>query len=102
MRFEKIEFYARQIVDEDVLGNPIYDLVSIGSYAGKLTQWSTEEVALLDREVTRTQRKLLTDAPKNIIAQADSLKVEGVHYSIMDVKSDFTRWRLCHIKEHFI
>lgn len=101
MRFEQIELYSNQKIDEDILGNPIYDDVLIGTYDGRFNNWSTEEIALLEREVTRTQRKLMTDAPLDIIKQTDFIKVGDDRYTIIDNKRDYVRWRVLHVKEYF-
>ncbi|KYG34913.1 hypothetical protein [Alkalihalobacillus trypoxylicola] len=101
MRFEQIDFYANVKIDEDVLGNPIYDTVVIGSHDGRFNNWSSEEIALLDREVTRTQRKLMTDAPLDIIKQADFIRVGDDRYSIINDKRDYVRWRILHVREYF-
>ncbi|MEK3887454.1 hypothetical protein [Bacillus sp. FSL K6-3431] len=101
MRFEKVELYNNQEIGQDELGNPITQPVLIGVYQGKITQWTVEEIALLDREITRTQRKLMTDAPINIIRQAEIVKIDGRNYSVVDIKSDFIRWRICQVKDYF-
>lgn len=101
MRFEKMELYALDQVDSDALDNPVYGEVLIGIYQGRITQWTVEEIALLDRTVTSTQRKLLTDAPISVIKQAKRIAIGDDKYNLIEVKSDFIRWRLCHIKEYF-
>lgn len=101
MRFQEVKFYANQQIDEDVLGNPIYDDVLIDSYDGRFNHWSSEEVAILDRDVTRTQRKLMTGAPVDIIKQADFIIVGDDKYSIVDDKRDYIRWRILYVKEYF-
>lgn len=101
MRMKPLTLYSLEEVGRDELNNPIQEPVAIGLYKGAITQWSTEEIALLDRQITQTQRKLLTDAPKNVIRQAERVEVEGDTYSLVDVKSDFGRWRLCHVREFY-
>jgi len=101
MRFKPLRLYAANKTGEDVLGNPITESVLIGLYEGMVTSWTTQEIALLDREVTRMQRKLLTDAPIDIIRQADTIELEGESYHDIEVKTDTVRWRLCHIKDYF-
>lgn len=101
MRFKPLKLYANRQTGSDVLGNPITEPVLIGLYEGLVTSWTTEEIALLDREVTRTQRKLLTDAPLDVIRQSDSIEIEGNSYHQVEVKIDTVRWRICHIKDYF-
>lgn len=101
MRFKPLSLYENRKTGEDVLGNPITVPVLIGQYDGLVTSWTTEEIALLDREVTRTQRKLLTSAPIDVIRQADTVEIDGNSYHQVEVKTDTVRWRLCHIKDYF-
>lgn len=101
MRFKPLKLYADKETGRDVLGNPITQPVLIGLYEGLVTSWTVEEIALLDREVTRTQRKLITDAPISIIRQADSIELEGERYHDIEVRTDTVRWRICHIKGYF-
>lgn len=90
-----------QETGRDELNNPIKEPFLIGLYKGAITQWSTEEIALLDREITQTQRKLLTDAPKNVLKQAEAVEVDSETYSIVDIKGDFVRWRLAHVRAFY-
>lgn len=101
MRFKPIKLFAMQETGRDELNNPIKEPVLIGLYKGAITQWSTEEIALLDREITQTQRKLLTDAPKNVLKQAETVEVDEETYTIVDMKSDFIRWRLAHVRAFY-
>ncbi|MBU5594913.1 hypothetical protein KQI76_07025 [Amphibacillus sp. MSJ-3] len=99
MRLEPIKLFSLEEIGRDELNNPIKEPVLIGLYKGAITQWTTEEIALLDREITQSQRKLLTDAPKNVIKHAERVEVEEMTYTLIDTKSDFKRWRLVHVKE---
>lgn len=101
MIFKDIAFYENVKVDEDELNNPIYDESIIESYPSALTQWTTEEIALLDRSVTQTKRKLLTHAPIGVLKRASHVYIDGIKYSNLDIKSDFIRWRLCHVEEFY-
>ena len=99
MRFKNVEFYGNMKVDEDALGNPIYEEKLLDIYPSTLTEWTTEEIALLDRTVTQNQRKLLTHAPIDVLKQTTHVYINGVKYGDIDVKKDFIRWRLCHVRE---
>lgn len=100
MIFKDAAFYKYEKVDEDALGNPVYDDVEIGTHPTLITQWTSEEVALLDRDVTQNQRKLLTHAPKEVLNSTSMVEVDGITYTNILLKSDFVRWRLCHVKEY--
>lgn len=101
MRFQKIKFYAEKQTGSDPLGNPITEPVLIGLYEGSISPWSVEEIALLDREVTRTRRKLITDAPKTIVRQTDRIEIDGEIYKDLEVVTDTVRWRICHVRGYF-
>lgn len=101
MRFKPLELYTLEEKGRDELGNPIQKPVLFGLYRGKVTAWSTEEIALLDRDVTRNLRKILTDAPRNVLESTDRLFIDGTMFTIVEVKKDFTRWRVAYVKEYF-
>lgn len=98
MRMKSIKLFAMKEVGRDELNNPITEPVLIGLYKGVITPWKTEEIALLDRQVIQTKRKLLTDAPKRVIERADQVEVDGDTYGMNEVTTDTGRWRLCHVR----
>lgn len=100
MRLTDITLFVYEKTGEDALGNPIYEDVEVTRYKGKITQWTIEEIALLDRIVTQSQRKLITTAPIDILKQANAIKINDDTYAITQVKSDFVRWRMAHVKEY--
>lgn len=100
MRFEPTTLFLCVKTGEDELGNPIYDIEEVNAnYKSKITQWTSEEIALLDRVVTQNERKLLTTVPIDLLKQVERIDVGDVTYTITEVKSNFTRWRLAHVKE---
>lgn len=101
MRFDKLELYANKVTGSDPLGNEISEPVLIGVYQGLVTNWTTEEIALLEREVTKTQRKLMTDAPINVIKQADLIRINEHNYAFVNMRSDTVRWRVCQVRDYF-
>lgn len=101
MRFKKLELYENNVTGTDVLGNEITVPVLIGAYQGLVTSWTAEEIALLDREVTRTQRKLMTDAPISEIKKAEKIRIDDKDYSFVMMKTDSVRWRVCQVKDYF-
>lgn len=100
MILKNVDFYGNVKIDEDVLSNPIYEEAIIGTYPTTLTQWTTEEIALLDRTVTQNNRKLLSHAPVDVLKKSTHVYIDGIKYTDVAVKSDFVRWRLCHVKEY--
>lgn len=96
-----MELYSLEETGRDELNNPIKKPILIGLYKGAITQWTTEEIALLDRKITSTQRKFITDAPRNVIEHADQVQVDGDTYTLLNLKTDYRRWRLCHVRGIF-
>lgn len=100
MIFENVAFYENVQVGTDPLQNPIYEESEIGSFSSALTQWTIEEIALLDRAVTQSNRKLITHAPVEVLKRATHIYINDIKYTDIMLKSDFRRWRLCHVKEY--
>lgn len=102
MRFEKLELYIMKDVGRDELNNPKQIPILYGTYKGKITPWTTEEIASLGRDVTRTQLKILTDAPENVLKGSDRISIDGRLFTIADTIKGNIRWRVVYVKEYFI
>lgn len=95
MRFLPLLLYANQQIGSDQLNNPIYERVLIGEFTGRFSRWTAEEIALDNRDVTVNNRKIITQAKKNILLQVSYVKIDGLYYSITDITGDdFNRWRI--------
>lgn len=95
MRFQPLLLYKNESLDTDALGNPINTLEKIWQSDGRFSNWTAQEVALDNRNVTINNRKILTRASKSYLEQADKVKFEGRYYSVKEVKgSDYDRWRI--------
>lgn len=101
MIFHKAMYYKNVQTGEDVLGNPIFEKEPIGEYLTAITQWKSEEIALLDREVTQNSRKMLSKAPISVLKQSSTVSIDSYEYADIKLKSDFKRWRLCYVEEWF-
>ena len=70
----------------DILGNPITTLqepcAACNGYTGRFTEWTAEDAELVGRDVTQTQRKLLTDAPLARCKEADVVRAGSEDYRI--------------------
>lgn len=98
MRYFPIRLLTETKNGEDVLGNPITELQeSEHSYRGRFTEWTADEVSLLGRDVTQSQKKVLTDAPLNICKAASGIRADA-DYTIKDVKDLHGRWRLLYVQ----
>lgn len=82
-----------------MLGNPVTALEIFGhEYVGRFTEWTAEETALVGREVTQTQRKMLTDAPLDDCRRADGVRADAEDYRVKNVKDLHGRWRLLYLE----
>ena len=70
----------------DILGNPITTLkepcAACTEYTGRFTEWTAEDAELVGRDVTQTQRKLLTDAPLARCKEADVVRAGSEDYRL--------------------
>lgn len=83
----------------DVLNNPICELQAVKEIAGRITEWSAEEIASLDREVLQTQRKALLRLPKTVFKGhgCTHVRIDGETYKIGKVAAYGERYTLAHV-----
>ena len=100
MRYFTVAFLTKETTGTDMLGNPITKwLTAKTRYRGLFTEWSAEEIALEGREVTKSQRKLLTDAPLSVCRAADGVQADsGETFRVQSVKDLHGRWRLLYVE----
>lgn len=95
MRFKPLFLYSNQLIGEDELFNPIYDLVEFKETTGRFTKWTEKEVALDVRNVTTTSRKILTRELQANLLKASRIEFEGKFHNIKEIIGDDTdRWRI--------
>ena len=95
MRLFPLFLYANQHVGSDPLGNPINELVVIGEYEGRFSSWSSEEIALDNRNITMNNRKIITTALKSDLTRANKIQFDGLYHTITEIRGeDYDRWRL--------
>ncbi|HJA89199.1 MAG TPA: hypothetical protein H9948_00215 [Candidatus Jeotgalibaca merdavium] len=95
MRLFPLFLYANQEVGSDPLGNPINELVVIGEFEGRFSSWTSEEIALDNRQITMNNRKIVTTALKSDLQLANKIKFDGFYHSITEIRGDdYDRWRL--------
>lgn len=100
MRYFAVHLLTETQTGTDVLGNPIQSLqVQETTYKGRFTEWTAEDIALSGREVTQTQRKILTDAPLDLCRQAAAVRAGDTDYPIIHVADLHGRWRLLYVKK---
>ncbi|MBQ8514633.1 MAG: hypothetical protein IJ496_04485 [Ruminococcus sp.] len=98
MRYFPVRLLTEAKTGEDILGNPVTELQETAqSYRGRFSEWTADEIALLGRDGTQSQRKLLTDAPLSVCKAASGLRADA-DYTIKAVKDLHGRWRLLYVE----
>ena len=102
MRFQGFDLIGKADTGvTDDLGNVEYPDELLGTFAGRFTQWTADDVSVLGRELTTSNRKLLTKAPRILCTQATGVRIDGKDYDITNV-ADFGRWRCLYVKGYRI
>lgn len=95
MRFQPLYLFANQATGSDILGNPINELVMIGESEGRFSNWTAEQIALDNREVTMNNRKIITRESKANLLLAEKIQFDGKYHSITSIRGEDTdRWRI--------
>ncbi len=100
MRFYPLKIFAEVATGErDELGNDITELKLISECTGRLSTWTAEEIALDTRNVTKTSRKIITEAKKSDVRKANYITLNDTgkenSYKVGDIKgTDDDRWRI--------
>lgn len=95
MRFQPLFLIGEIIIGEDVLGNSITAPGVISESSGRFSSWTSEEIALDQRDVTKNNRKIITRAKKSDLVLAHKVQIDGKYHSITEIKGDDTsRWRI--------
>lgn len=97
MRLKPITFYGDTSAEVDALGNPINEPVELGKSQGRMTHWTSEEIALMPREVTQTREKVITKAPLSMCKDASTIKYEDKTYKVEQVHEMTSRWTLLQV-----
>lgn len=97
MRLTELAFYKAVSSGQDELGNEIEELKLMSLYKGRFTPWTREDIELIDRTVTKSNRKLLTLATKEQCQEADYIKLDNVVYKINNLL-DYGRWRCFYVE----
>lgn len=97
MRLHDIEFFMAESTGTDALGNETNAYVSIGTDKGRMTHWTSEEIALIPREVTTTQEKIITKAPLAVCRKASRIIYDDKTYTIKAVHEMTSRWTILQV-----
>jgi hypothetical protein len=95
MILKPLYFFRNEETGRDPLNNPINELVQVGDSEGRFTSWTSEEIALDNRDVTRNNRKIITKAKAADLKNVDKVKFEGKYHDLTDIRGDdYMRWRI--------
>lgn len=99
MMRDTITLYRNVKVGLDPLKNPIYEKELITKGKGQITPWTNEEIALLDRGITKTEEKLITQLSFEECGKASIIEVNGKEFTVEQVSNNI-RWRVLRIKRY--
>jgi hypothetical protein len=87
--------YENQQVGSDALGNPINERIMFLEGDGRFSSWTSEEIALDNRDVTKNNRKILTWVKREHLERAEYVKIDGKYHKVTEIKGDdYQRWRI--------
>lgn len=100
MKYLSIQLMYNQATEKDVLGNIVENLQpSTKEFIGRFTEWTADEVNIKGRDVTKSQRKMLTSASLDECRTARAVFVNNETYKIKDVKDLQCRWRMLYLEK---
>lgn len=95
MIFAPLFLFANKQVGTDALNNPIYELVQISESEGRFSNWTAEQIALDNREVTAHNRKIITRETMENLLKAVAIQFDGKYHTITQIRGEDTdRWRI--------
>lgn len=95
MRYFDVQMLREVDIGQDMLGNKTSTLeASEKRYRGGFTVWTAEDVQLVGHDVTKTQRKMITDAPLDLCLAAAGVRTGRGDFQIVSVSDLNGRWRL--------
>lgn len=92
MKMQTCELLTEESNSKDILGNPISTVAVLKTTCGFFSPWTAEEVALLGRDITSSQRQLLVLSTTETVKKAVSVRINNTVYDIDSVE-DLGRFR---------
>lgn len=99
MKLEPIKLFRNKKAGVDELGNAIYEKELFTSGTGQITPWTREDIALLPREITKTEEKLITQMSFEECSKASILVINDKEFSIEEV-TNYIRWCVLRVKRY--
>lgn len=97
MKYLKFEIVETKETGQDPLGNPTTKEIITGTFSGRFSSWTAEDIAILGREITISSGKVLTVAPMNTLKTVNRVRYDGKIYDIERIP-DLGRWRALYLK----
>lgn len=101
MIWESCLLQEKRKVGEDALKNPIFEYKTILETSARFTPWTTEQIALEGRDVTRNEQQYIVPIPcgrfpRNCVR----VKINGVKMDVTKTSPLSTRWMLVQVKAY--
>lgn len=101
MRLQDYEILEKRITGKDRLDNDTYEYVPMGTFKGRLTSWSSENVNTLGREFTMSHRKVIAFPGRDKLEKGSKVRIGDDVYEVVTVLEP-DRWRILHVKGYRI
>ena len=94
-RLQAMQLFTEVKTGEDELQNPIMAPALLTQTKGRMSNWTSEEIALLPRTVTTTQEKVIVTADlDNCLGAKTLVTASGRSYKIVEITEYTPRWTL--------
>ena len=100
MKLQKIHLIGKKEAGKDPLGNSIYTNDILGESLGRVTEWTVTDVEMYGREVTRSNQKIQTIAPSELVRSAAKVSIDSGLPQEITQMIDGVRWRILHVKRY--
>lgn len=97
MKYINFELISLRQIGQDKLNNPIYEKESIGTFKGRITPWTADNIALEGREYTSSNCRMITQVGRQLLEIAKYIQIDGKDYEFKKVENA-ERWRVIDVK----
>ena len=78
-----VTLYSKEVTGKDTLNNNIYSFKELGVVKGRFSDFNEKELAIYDRTVLQTQRKLILYGLPSV--QVDRVEIQGKAYQVRNI-----------------
>lgn len=101
MIWENCLLQKKEKIGEDTLRNPIFEHKTIMETSARFTPWTTEQIALEGRDVTRNEQQYIIPIPYRMFPRnCVRVKINGVEMDITKTSPLSPRWTLVQVKTY--